>query len=188
MITGRCDVIIEFTLGFWDSNATRRRVQLLLLFIPTRHIWRTDFQIPSSILINSVLNVAHLAVFILNSNNERLIIRPAFNTAWQKSFQVRTAIGCVVLLIAFVITEYVNAIEVWLTQRVWLTRTTLFQNHPTSRLGLLSRILVLRTFRFNGVAVKPLPSHKLTTRTIENNIARHCQFNLLSIYPTCWGR
>src|SRR5882724_357598 len=165
MITGRCDVIIEFTLCNKPSKATRPRVQLLLLLflLSTGHVWRTDFQVPSSVLINSVLNVAHLAVFILNSNNEGLVIRSAFNPAWQEPFQVWTAISCVVLLITLVITEHINTIEVWLSQCVWLTRTTLFQNHPASRLGFLSCILVLRTICFSGVAIEPLPSHKLTT-------------------------
>src|SRR6266850_709841 len=125
--------------NFW----TKRSLSLPLILFFTGGIWCAHFQITSCVLVDSILHIVDLSVFILHSNSESLIVGSAFNSTGQESLQIRTAIGGVVLLIAFVVSEHVNAIEVRLTDVVGLIRTALFKNHPTARLGFFASIFSL---------------------------------------------
>src|SRR5688500_5240292 len=120
----------------------RRLASASLLFVLTGCIRRTDFQITSRVLINSVLSLGYLAVFILNPDSESFIVSPAFHTARQIPFQIGTTIGRVVFLIPFVVTQYIDAIEVRLVKGTWLVGTALFQYYPTSWLSFFSGVLI----------------------------------------------
>ena len=84
------------------------------------------------------------------------------------------------LLIAFVVTEHVNAIEVRLVNSLLPVRTAFFEYQPASRLSFTRTVLVGIGVL---VAVETLPRNKLASGAIEDDIARHRELNLFAVDP-----
>src|SRR6185503_1155740 len=97
-----------------------------------------------------------------------------------------TSVSRVVLLTSLVVTEHINAIEIRLIQRMRLIRTALLKNQPTARLGFTAAIFLRRRVIVFWIAIQPLPCNKLSSRSIEDDVAWHREFDLLSINPSCW--
>src|SRR6476660_1649432 len=91
------------------------------------------------------------------------------------------------LLISFVVTKHVDAIEVGFIYAVRLITAAFLQDQPASRFRFTTSVLVRSIIVF-AVAVESLPSYKLATGAIKNNIARHRKLDLLAINPACRRR
>src|SRR4030095_910020 len=157
---------------------------LLPTSLSRHNIRRIHLQHTASILVQTVLNVCRRrAILLFESQGERLVVAMSAYLCRQEALEIGTPIGCVVLLIPLVVTKHIDAIEVWFVERVWLIGTALFENQPTSWLRFASSVFVTGSTRLFNLTIQTLPGHKLSTRTIENNVARYSQFNLLAVDP-----
>src|SRR5215213_865054 len=85
-------------------------------------------------------------------------------------------------LVALVVTEHVDTIEVRLVERVLLAGTALLENQPTSRPRFTRGVLVRRALVF-AVAVEALPADKLASRAVEDDVTGNRKLDLFAIDP-----
>src|SRR5215208_3953993 len=141
-----------------------------------------DFQDAARVFVKTVtLLFQRSALFFLQTQDKALVVALSFDLRRQVSLQVRAAIRRVMFLIAFVVTKHVDPIEVRFIHRMRLIRAALLKYQPASGFTFSTRILIVLVF---ALAIETLPRNKLTTSAIKNDIARHRQFDLLTINPT----
>src|ERR1051325_9249746 len=74
------------------------------------------------VAIQGVSSIPNLAAFVFHSNRKSFISATTLDTQGQISFQIRTTIGSVMILIVLFVTKHINPIEIRLVQFVWLFR------------------------------------------------------------------
>src|SRR5262245_60724442 len=65
-----------------------------------------------------------------------------------------------------------------------LIRTALLENQPTAGLRFTLTIFPTRRVVVFWIAIKSLPRYKLSSCSIEDDVTRNSEFNLLAIYPS----
>src|ERR1700752_4408788 len=85
-------------------------------------------------------------------------------------------------LSAFIVAKHIDAVEIRFIHALLPVCTTLFQNHPASRLCFARAVFIGVVAVL--VAVETLPGNKLTTRAIKDDVTRPGELDLLTVNPT----